>query len=92
MWPLLVVFLKPGLRDLANLLERVEQIGIENFLSIGLVEALNERVLVRLPRLDEVQLDLLPFTPLGEGDGRQLAAVVEPQQLWASRTSRSVAP
>jgi hypothetical protein len=45
MRPLLVVLVKPGFGDLAHLFERVEDVGAEHFLPIGLVEALDERVL-----------------------------------------------
>ena len=39
------VFLKPGFGDLPYLLKRVEQVRVEHLLAIGLVEALDERVL-----------------------------------------------
>lgn len=53
MGPLLVVFGQPGLGNLAYLLDRFEHVGIENLISVGLVEAFDEGILVRLPRLDE---------------------------------------
>ena len=45
MWPLLVVFVKPRFSDLANLIERVEQVCVEHLVAIGFVEALDESIL-----------------------------------------------
>jgi len=53
-----VVLRYPGFGEIANLGDRVEQIGIEHFLAIGAVEALDKGVLIRLARLDVPQLDL----------------------------------
>jgi hypothetical protein len=63
--PFLVVLRYPGFGEIPNLGNRIEQIGIEHFFSIGSVEALDKGVLIRLTRLDVPQLDLSPFTPLG---------------------------
>jgi hypothetical protein len=39
MRPLLVVFRDPRFGQLANLIDRVEQMGIEHFLAVGTIEA-----------------------------------------------------
>jgi len=52
MRPLLVVTLEPFLSDLPDLLQRLEYVRIEDFRAIGAIESLDERILVRLPRLD----------------------------------------
>lgn len=49
MWPLFVVHSEPVLRDLANLLEIGEQVGVEHFRSIGLIEASMNAFLLGLP-------------------------------------------
>ena len=81
MRPLLVVFDKPGLGDLAYLREGLKHVGTEHFLAIGLVEPLDESVLVRLAGLDEAQLNGLALAPLGEGNRGELASIVQPESL-----------
>lgn len=46
---LLVVFAQPAIGDLVHLLDGFEHVSIENLIAIGLVEALDEGVLVGLP-------------------------------------------
>jgi hypothetical protein len=53
MQSLLVVFAQPVLGDLAHLLDGFEHVGIEHLVSIGLVEALDEGVLIRFAWRDE---------------------------------------
>lgn len=50
----------PGstIQDLTHLLERLEQMCIQHFLPVGTIEAVDERVLIWLARLDVVQIDL----------------------------------
>ena len=84
MRPLLVVLDEPILRDLLHLLDRFEDVGAEYFGSVRLVEALDERVLIRLAGLDETQLDLPLSRPLDKGVACQLAAVVQAQRFRSS--------
>ena len=58
MRPLLVVFAQPVVGYLAHLLDGFEDVGIEYFLPIGLVEALDEGVLIGFARLDKPNLSL----------------------------------
>jgi hypothetical protein len=46
MGPLLVVFAQPGVGDLAHLLDGLEHVGIEDLITVGLVEALDEGILI----------------------------------------------
>jgi hypothetical protein len=59
-----VVPLDPFGGDVADLVQRVEQVATQDFLAVGPVEALDVGVLVRLARLDEADLDAL-LTCLG---------------------------
>ena len=61
----LVVSLQPVVGDLLHVGERIEQVGCQHLFSICPIEPLDERVLVRLARLDEAQLDALGLAPLG---------------------------
>ena len=81
MRPLLVVLDQPILRDLLHLFDRFEDVGVEHFGSVRPVEALDERVLIRLAGLDEAQLDRPLLGPIDKGVARQLAAVVEAQRI-----------
>jgi len=45
--------------DRAHLIQRVEQVGAQDFLTIGPVEALDVGVLIGLAGLDEAQFDVL---------------------------------
>ena len=47
---------------------------------IGLVEALDEGVLIYLPRLDKPGFDAAAGIPLGEGEGSELRPVVQSQR------------
>jgi hypothetical protein len=38
--------------DLPHLVEEIEEMGVENLFAIAAIEALDEGVLIRLPRLD----------------------------------------
>ena len=78
--PLLVVLRQPVVRDFLHLLDRFEDVGIQHLGSVGLVEALDEGVLVGLARCDEAQVDLSILGPIDEGVGGQLAAVVQAQR------------
>jgi hypothetical protein len=46
--PLLVVLDEPIIRDLLHLLDRLEDVGVEDLGSVGLVETLDEGVLLGL--------------------------------------------
>lgn len=52
MWTLVVVNGEPIVGQQLHLLDRLEQIRIENLAAIGSIEALDEGVLVRLARRD----------------------------------------
>src|SRR5215471_15686108 len=82
-WPRLVmgalgvVGREPGLGDRAHLLERIEEIGVEHLFAVRPVEAFDEGVLIGLAGLNVTEADLLRGTPLDEGFGNELGAVVD---------------
>ena len=59
MRPLLVVFDQPLPSDLPDLVEVLEQISTEHLITERPVEPLDERILVRLARLDVLDLDIV---------------------------------
>jgi hypothetical protein len=65
--PLVVVFEEPGFGNLAYLLDGVEHVGIRYLIPVRLVEALDEGVLVRFSRLDELRSDATAFAPHRNG-------------------------
>jgi hypothetical protein len=62
-WPNLAVVVEPDVGDLAHLPTRVEQIDIQHVRTIGTVEPFDERVLIRLPKLNEYHVDAFRFAP-----------------------------
>ena len=54
---------------------------------IGLVEALDEGVLVYLPRLDEPGFDAAAGIPFGEGEGSELRPVAQQRSGFGVRLS-----
>ena len=79
---LMVVAMAPVLEHVAHLVHAVEDVAVEHLGSYRAVEAFDQRVLCRLTRLDEAQLDQVLLCPLRERMTDQLGAVVEPQALW----------
>ena len=59
-----VVHSYPVFSDVTYLIEIGEQIRIQHFGSVGLVEAFYERILVRLSGLDVAQLHAIRVTPV----------------------------
>ena len=49
--------------DFPDLIEILEQVGVEHFLAVAPIEALDEGVLIRLARLDEPKVDQVLFAP-----------------------------
>ena len=84
MRPLLVVFDEPILRDLLYLLDRFEDVSVEDLGPVGLVEAFAERVLSGLAGLDEAQPDFSLLGPIDEGVAGELGAVVQAQRCRPS--------
>jgi hypothetical protein len=66
MRPFFVVDLDPVVGDSTHLMEVREYVRVEHFVAEGPVEAFHEGVLVRLPWLDEAQLDAMLGAPLLE--------------------------
>jgi hypothetical protein len=78
----LVVAVDPSGGDVADFVQRIEQVCAEDFLAVGAVEAFDVGILIRLARLYESQLDILFLTPIGERLAGQLGAVVAANGAW----------
>ena len=72
MQPLGVVDRQPVLSDLPDLRQRREDPGIEHFVPLGAIEALDEGVLIGLAGRDRLQPDPLGLAPARQGLGDQL--------------------
>lgn len=76
---LLVIALSPLLDLVACVLQAREPLLVEALVSERAVEAFDEAVLDRLPRLDEVELDVSLFGPGRQRDAQELRSVVRHQ-------------
>jgi uncharacterized protein YaaQ len=74
--PVIVVVEQPLVRELLHLLDALEEIRVEDLLAVTLVEALDECILVRLPRLDEADFDAVLCAPALERLGEKLRPIV----------------
>lgn len=79
MGPLLVVVDQPVVSDLLYLVDGLEHVGAEHFFAVGLVEPLDERILVRLARFGEAQRNAALFSPILEGVTGELVPIVQSQ-------------
>jgi hypothetical protein len=75
-WPVFVVTPQPTAGDLAHVFNGVEDVGVEHFVAAGAVEALDEGVLIRLPRLNEQQCNVVLLAPAGKVMPGQLGPVI----------------
>ena len=66
MRPPCVVQRNPSFGDVPDLIQRREQVSVQDFVPVSLVEAFNERILVRFAGLDVAQLDLVVGTPVDQ--------------------------
>lgn len=78
MGPFFVVTRQPFRTDLSNLIQQLKHIRIQHFCPIRPVIALDERILIRLARLDVPQLNRPFRTPGDELLGDEFRAIVEP--------------
>ena len=77
MGPLLIVLLHPLCTDLPHLIQRLEYIGIEHFVSIGPIEPFDEGILVRLARLNISERDPAVGAPARKAVGQELGPVIQ---------------
>jgi hypothetical protein len=77
--PLVVVADEPSVSQKPHLLDRLKHIQVEHFITVRPVEALTERVLIRLTRLDEAQLNITLTTSVFDCRGGELRTVVQTQ-------------
>ena len=77
MGPLAVVDAKPGVGKGAQLRDGFKEVRVQHLGSIAPVEALDVRVLVRLPGLDVVRRHTVLGAPVDEGLRRKLRPVVD---------------
>ena len=66
MRPLFVIFNFPPIGGFPNFVQVLKQIQVENFVSIRLVKAFNERILVRFAGLNALNRHPNPFGPGNE--------------------------
>ena len=81
MWPLFVVFNFPPIGGFPYLVEVPEQIQVEDFVSICLVKAFNERILVRFAGLNVLNCHPSPFGPGNEFTTKKFRAVISSQDI-----------
>lgn len=74
--PLLVVFPPPRFDDKLRFLQGQKPMFVEAFIAKPAVEALDKRILYRLPRLNEVQMDAVLSRPRIQCGPRKFWAVV----------------
>ena len=72
-----VVLTSPILDLLPGLIDRPEGVAVQALMPERAVARLNEGVLRRLPRLDEVQMHAMIAGPLPKGLADELGAVVD---------------
>ncbi len=72
----LVVGPDPVQGDVPDVVQVLEDVEVQDLLAVGAVEALDQRVLHGFAGLDELQVDLVVFRPLGQGQGDEFRAVV----------------
>ena len=66
MWSDFVVAVDPISRDVADVIQRVEEVRTQYLRSVGPVEALDLGILVGFTWLNEAQFDLLFLAPVSE--------------------------
>jgi hypothetical protein len=74
--PFLVVHPEPVSADLAHLLEILEHVGIEHFVTIGLVVALDVSVLVGFAGLNVPRLNAVSLAPVEQLLSDELRSVI----------------
>ena len=79
--PLLLLFDHPPVLGPPNVVERGEQVLVEQLIPEGPVEAFNVSVLIRLARLDVLDRHAGMLGPVGEALTEELRAIVGPQYL-----------
>ena len=88
MGPLLVVLLHPLCTDLPHLIQRLEYIGIEHFVSIGPIEPFDEGILIRLARLNISERDPTVDAPARKAVGQELGPVIQSNRLGLTTPGR----
>ena len=81
MWPLFIVFNFPPIGGFPYLVEVAEQIQVEDFVSICLVKAFNERILIRFAGLNVLNRHPGLFGLSNEFTAEKLGAVISSQDI-----------
>ncbi len=79
---LLVVLIDPPLRDLPNILQALEQVCVKNLVPVGLVEPLDECVLIRLAGLNVPQFHSVLLAPVNEHLAQKLGGPLSQRIVW----------
>jgi hypothetical protein len=85
-WPAFVVVHQPLVSSCLHLADRVEEPRVEHLLAEAAVEALDERVLIGLARLDVQQLDPVLLGRVGNRVGGQLRPIVHPDRKCTAKS------
>ena len=75
-WPPSIVLPSPRFDRCSRVGKACKPVGVQTLLSEASVEALNEGIFYRLPRTNEIELDLMPVRPLIEHLRDELRSVV----------------
>jgi len=89
MRPLFVVLHHPLCLS-PDLIQRLEYIGIERFVSIGPIQPFDEGILIRLVQLNVLERDPAVYAPGGRAVGEESQAVVEVNRLRLNSKGWSV--
>src|SRR5262245_36162947 len=76
-----VIFFEPHFRNIADFLQGLEHMGIENFKAKSSVEPFDIGILGRLAWLNEIQLNRMLLGPVGQVSSNEFRTIVDPQPL-----------
>src|SRR5215472_9659071 len=88
MGPLLVVVDEPSLGRLVHFDRAPEDVSVEKLVAHARVERFDPSVLVRLARIDELQVDLVIDRPFQQRLTGQLRPVVDSKPRWVTTNRR----
>jgi hypothetical protein len=80
----MVVRQEPVLADGTDLFDRLKEVGVEDLLPIGPIDAFDVGILVRLARLNVVDADTTRGTPLDKDVRHKLRTVVDADHVWTA--------
>src|SRR5215217_587965 len=79
-----IVVLPPRLDGVSSIAQANEPMAVETFVAQSSMKALDKRVLHRLARFNEAQLDAPLVGPLIDGLASQLRSVIQHDLIWGT--------